>query len=465
MPTWLFEECYSHVGDLAETAALVLGSAQESESSSPEPLAQFIESRLLPLSSQTEVEQKELIQSTWNILSSAEKLVFHKLLTGGLRIGVQRKTVQNALGNLYKIDPAVIAHRMMGKWRPTPEWFRRLRKPVAEKGEPSLPYPFCLAYPVEQPDFASLGEASRWQIEPKWDGIRAQLIRRSGQTFLWSRGEESVGESFPEITESAKHLADGTVLDGEILVWKEKESYPESFGELQKRLGRKKVSQKMVSELPVRFLAYDILEFEHADLREEVTSSRRRLLEEILIQAQGQIHLSPLFPAEDWNEVKSIVQSARERHIEGVMLKDRTSVYRAGRVKRTWWKWKVEPLRIDAVLVYAQAGHGRRSGLFTDYTFSVRDGDQLVPIAKAYSGLSDKEIKELDGWIKKNTREKFGPVRSVPAEKVFELAFDSIRESKRHKAGFALRFPRISRWRRDKLPKDIDTLETVKNLL
>jgi len=465
IPKWLFEESYHHVGDLAETAALLLPNNDSTENNHcAESLADFIENHVLKLSGAEPEEQRKSIESTWDLLGPVEKLVFHKMLTGGFRIGVQQKTVQNALGDLYGIDPAVIAHRMMGSWKPTESWFNSLQEAVSAEGEPSLPYPFCLAYPIEASDRKDLGPVEDWQIEPKWDGIRAQLIRRQGLVFLWSRGEESVGESFPEIIESASGLPDGVVLDGEILVWRES-GRPDDFGALQKRLGRKNVSPKIQKDLPVRFLAYDLLENEGRDLRGLPTHSRRRTLAQLLSSNHGTISLSPLISPSDWEEVEKTVEAARENGVEGVMLKQKESPYRAGRVRKTWWKWKVEPLRIDAVLVYAQSGHGRRSGLFTDYTFSVRSGEELVPVAKAYSGLSDKEIRELDRWIKSNTREKFGPVRSVPAEQVFEIAFDSIRESKRHKAGLALRFPRIARWRRDKPVGEIDTVETIRALI
>ena len=464
VPSWLFEESYHHVGDLAETAALLLPDTDPLPDTPALPLAEFVERNVLALADEPPERQRETVEACWARLSTKEKLVYHKLLTGGFRVGVQRKTVENALGELYGIEPAVIAHRMMGRWEPSVAWFADLRRPASAEGEPSLPYPFCLAHPVDPVKREKLGLIDNWQIEPKWDGIRAQLIHRSGQVFLWSRGEESVGETFPEILREASALPDGTVLDGEILVWKQGDR-PEPFGELQKRLGRKTVPAATLRGLPARFLAYDLLESGGADRRELSTTARRDLLEGLLAGAEGVIRLSPVFRHTDWAGVGERVAAARDAGIEGVMLKRRDAPYAAGRPRGTWWKWKVEPLSIDAVLVYAQAGHGRRSGLFTDYTFSVRAGDALVPVAKAYSGLSDKEIREMDRWIKANTVDKFGPVRAVPPEQVFELAFDSIRESKRHKAGLALRFPRIVRWRRDKGVADIDRIESLRRLM
>ncbi len=462
IPDWLFEESYHYVGDLAETTALLLPEPEDRRETAG-GLADFVERHLLSLTGLGEDDQREHIERTWRLLDYQAKLVYHKMLTGGFRIGVQRKTVENALGNLYGIDPAVIAHRMMGNWSPEPSWFRSLRAAASEKGEPSLPYPFCLAHPVEAA--TSLGLPSDWQVEPKWDGIRAQLIVRGGHTFLWSRGEETVAEAFPEISDAASRLPDGTVLDGEILVWRDDRSTPEPFGELQKRLGRKTVTSRTRTNLPVRFLAYDLLELDGTDRRDLSTLERRRMLEGIFPMEDSPIQLSPVFRDPSWEDLRKRVKQSRENGIEGVILKKTDAPYRAGRVRGAWWKWKVEPLRIDAVLVYAQTGHGRRSGLFTDYTFSVYQGRELVPVAKAYSGLTDKEIRELDRWIKSNTLEKFGPVRSVPPVQVFEIAFDAIRESKRHKAGLALRFPRISRWRKDKMPDEIDRIETLREMM
>lgn len=462
IPDWLFEESYHYVGDLAETAALLLPVLQ-TDAESWDSLADFVEERVLALSGLDEQDQRSHVEQTWRILSPEEKLVFHKMLTGGFRIGVQRKTVENALANLYGIESAVIAHRMMGPWSPTPDWFRELRREVSNHGEPSLPYPFCLAHPIEAAK--DLGETSAWQIEPKWDGIRAQLIVRQNQAFIWSRGEENLGESFPEILNAALALSSGTVLDGEILVWRNGSGSPEAFGELQKRLGRKTVSARTQAALPVRFLAYDLLEENGIDLRPCSTRQRRQRLEALFPLEGSPIRLSPVFDDHCWELVDKRVSEARQNGIEGVILKKLDSPYQAGRIRGAWWKWKVDPLKIDAVLVYAQTGHGRRSGLFTDYTFSVFKDEELVPVAKAYSGLTDKEIRELDRWVKANTIEKFGPVRSVPPVQVFEIAFDAIRESKRHKAGLALRFPRISRWRKDKKPQEIDRLETLREMM
>lgn len=470
LPLWLLEEAYHHVGDLAETTALLLPCDTGTDiPTSPGPLSRFVPTRLLGLAGMTPEEQRESLRETWAILRPEERLVFHKLLTGGFRVGVQQKTVQNALAHLYQLDSAVIAHRMMGHWQPTPAFFEALRAPAGVEGdsEPSRPYPFCLAHPLESAPPEVLEDLSPWQVEPKWDGIRAQLLHRRGLAFLWSRGEENVGPTFPEVLEAASTLPDGTVLDGEVLVWVGGQTYPEPFASLQKRLGRKKVGKQLREKLPVRFLAYDLLEVNGRDLRGEGTETRRGRLEELWRSLPGDptLQLSPLRPAANREEARGWIDTARDRREEGLLLKHREAPYHVGRTRGAWWKWKVDPLRIDAVLLYAQAGHGRRSGLFTDYTFAVRHGDQLLPVAKAYSGLDDAEIRELDRWIKAHTLETFGPVRSVPPEKVFEIAFDSLRPSSRHKAGLALRFPRITRWRHDKTPDEVNTLADLQSLL
>jgi len=470
LPLWLLEEAYHHVGDLAETTALLLPSVSGTDvTTEPGPLSHFVPTRLLSLEGLPAEEQRESLRSTWALLRPEERLVFHKLLTGGFRVGVQQKTVQNALAELYRLNPAIVAHRMMGNWQPTPDFFAALRDPAAPDGEsePSRPYPFCLAHPLESAPPEVLDDFSLWQVEPKWDGIRAQLIRRSGLAFLWSRGEENVGPAFPEILEASALLPDGTVLDGEILVWQEGRTTPEPFASLQTRLGRKKVGKQLRNQRPVRFLAYDLLETNGQDLRGVGTETRRVRLESLWqsLPENPTLQLSPLRPASTREQARHWVDTARERREEGLLLKHRDAPYHSGRPRGAWWKWKVDPLRIDAVLLYAQAGHGRRSGLFTDYTFAVRHGDQLLPVAKAYSGLDDAEIRELDRWIKGHTLETFGPVRSVPPEKVFEIAFDSLRPSSRHKAGLALRFPRIARWRHDKTPEEINTLTDLQSLL
>jgi DNA ligase-1 len=356
-----------------------------------------------------------------------------------------------------------VAHRLAGDWRPSAAAFRALLDPAQAPDEPGRPYPFFLASPLQQRP-QELGPRRDWLAEWKWDGIRAQLIRRRGAALLWSRGEELVSDRFPEIRKAAGSLPDGTVIDGEIVAWHDDAPLP--FGELQRRLNRKRVGAKLLRDVPCALIAYDLLERHGDDWRERPLSERRAELEALVSQEIPEaIRLSPVVPGRSWRELAAARDQARDRGVEGLMLKLLESPYRTGRPRGDWWKWKVEPLTLDAVLVYAQRGHGRRASLYTDYTFAVADGDDLVPVAKAYSGLTDAEIQEVDRFVRRNITDRFGPVRAVAPELVFELAFDGIRRSPRHKSGFALRFPRIARWRRDKVVEDIDTVDGVRELL
>jgi DNA ligase-1 len=460
-PLWLVEESYDAVGDLAETVALLL---PEAGTGSDEPLHRMVAGRLEPLAGAAEEKQRKLLLDTWSGLDAGQRLVWNKIITGAFRVGVGRRLVERALARVAGIEPARMAHRLSGGWQPDREAFLRLLDPSADPNEPGRPYPFFLAHPLAG-EPAELGPIEDWQAEWKWDGIRAQLIRRRGQVLIWTRGEELVTDRYPEVRDAARALADGTVLDGELLAWRD--DAPLSFGELQRRIGRKKVGARLLAEVPVAFMAYDALELDGEDLRQRPLIERRRRLDELLEEAGlGQsLRLSPIVDAPDWAELARRWQGSRERGVEGLMLKRRSSPYRVGRPRGDWWKWKVEPFTVDAVMVYAQRGHGRRASLYTDYTFAVRDGDGLVPIAKAYSGLDNDEIREVDRFVRRNTLDRFGPVRAVRPELVFELAFEGIRRSPRHKSGIALRFPRISRWRRDKTPADADSIDGVRALL
>jgi DNA ligase-1 len=353
----------------------------------------------------------------------------------------------------------------MGNWEPTPDFYRMLISQDTEDADISRPYPFFLAHPVADEDDPSgdLGDLAQWQVEWKWDGIRAQLVCREGQVFLWSRGEELVTDAYPEVAEMAESLPDGTVLDGELLAWKGNEVQP--FGQLQQRIGRKRLTKNLLEDVPVTFMAYDVLEFNGEDIREQPLEDRRRLLETLHVEHVA-FRLSPLVDAVSWDELARLRGESRDRKVEGFMLKRRGSPYRVGRKRGDWWKWKIEPYTVDAVMIYAQRGSGKRASLYTDYTFAVWDDDgELVPFAKAYSGLNDAEIRELDNWIRNNYRERFGPVRSVPPHHVMELGFEGIQRSKRHKSGVAVRFPRILRWRKDKPIEEADTLAMIKQLL
>lgn len=460
-PDWLFEESYHAVGDLAETIALLLPRA---ERETDEPLAFWIEQRLLALAGEVEERQREIVLQSWRELDELERFLFVKLITGELRVGVSRSLAVRALARVASLDEATVAHRLAGSWQPSADAWARLLSGDTTDADISRPYPFFLAYPLEE-ELEALGDVREWQVEWKWDGIRAQLIRRAGRTFVWSRGEESVADRFPELTEASALLPDGTVIDGEIMPWRD--DAPLAFAQLQRRIGRKTLGPKILSEVPVVLIAYDLLELDGIDVRSQSMAWRRSRLEELLVRASfgGRLRLSPLAPGDAWASVRAAHEAARERCSEGLMLKRLDSAYGTGRRRGPWWKWKVAPYTVDAVMVYAQAGHGRRASLNTDYTFAVWDGDTLVPFAKAYSGLTDAEIRTLDSWIRRNTLEKFGPVRSVPPEQVFELAFEGIQPSTRHKSGVAVRFPRILRWRTDKPAAEADTLDTLRLLM
>lgn len=461
MPLWMFEECYGATGDLAETLALVLPEREQRSSGS---LSEWVEQRIRPLATLDEASQQRALITAWSELSTQERLVFNKLVTGEFRVGVAQQMVIRALSDVSGVTSQVIAHRLMGTWEATPEFFRQLISPDAGQSDHTKPFPFCLAHPISSP-VEELGRVSDWLIEWKWDGIRGQVIRRNGQSFIWSRGEESMLERFPELHDSIDRLPDGTVLDGEIVAWNDQGIMP--FAEMQRRIGRKTIGKKLLAEVPVKFLAFDLLEHEGLDIRSQPLVERRRQLEQLIEPGDSRpsIIVSPLITGPSWADIFALRNSSRERHVEGMMLKRADSIYGTGRVTGLWWKWKIEPYTCDAVLIYAQRGHGRRASLYTDYTFGVWENGSLVPFAKAYSGLTDQEIREVDRFIRQHTLEKFGPVRSVTPDLVFELAFEDIQLSKRHKSGIAVRFPRIARWRKDKRPEDADSLTSLQEML
>jgi DNA ligase-1 len=460
VPEWLFDECYEAVGDLAETIAHLL---PVSTATSPMPLNRWVTDRLLPLAMQREDTQRGVVLASWRELHGTTRFVWNKLLTGAFRVGVSRQLVVRALARFSGVDEETLSHRLSGQWTPSGEWFTALVTADTSDADRSRPYPFYLAYPLEG-EIADLGEPPEWQLEWKWDGIRAQLIRREGKTWLWSRGGELVTERFPELAAAGDALPDGTVIDGEIMPWK---GGPLPFALLQKRIGRLKLGPKILSDVPVVLIAYDLLEQDGEDLRTRALAERRPRLEALLAAAvlEDRLIPSPLVRVTSWEEATVSQARSREMLAEGLMLKHLGSEYGVGRRKGGWWKWKVEPFSVDAVMIYAQAGHGRRASRHTDYTFAVWDGDALVPFAKAYSGLSDAEIRTLDRWIRRHTLEKFGPVRRVEPVQVFELGFEGIQKSSRHKSGVAVRFPRILRWRTDKVAAEADHLEALRVLL
>jgi len=471
IPAWLFEESYHVVGDLAETIALLF--PQNNTGGSSKTLTDWI-AEINGLTNCTEDEKKNWLQHAWEILDTQERFVFNKILTGAFRVGVSQNLVIKALADIAGLDATVLTHRIMGNWTPETYTFKKLTEARQETEDISRPYPFFLAYAIQETSEKqkssqdlqeALGEAAGWQAEWKWDGIRAQLIKRGGQLFIWTRGEDLSTDKFPELHSFMKELPDGTVLDGEILSFRDGQPLP--FNVLQTRIGRKNLTKKIMEESPVALIAYDCLEYRGEDIRPKSQSERRQVLEELQRQSSypDVFNISPLITFNSWEELSEIRSRSREMIAEGIMLKRKSATYQTGRKRGDWWKWKIDPLSVDAVMVYAQKGHGRRADLYTDYTFAVWDGDKLVPFAKAYSGLTDAEIRQVDYFVKRNTLEKFGPVRTVKPELVFEIGFEGINKSNRHKSGVALRFPRILRWRHDKPKEEADNIETLRDLL
>lgn len=473
-PQWLVEESYGVVGDLAETLALLhpqTNSAGPADGE-PWPLHRVMEERIVPLGELDEGVRRTVIEESWVAFDSWQRFVFNKLITGAFRLGVGRRLCVRGLAEATGLDPLVLAHRLTGAWSPTVDDYNRIVASEDAETDPGRPYPFFLAHPVdpERPPGETLGDAGDWHAEWKWDGIRAQLLHRAEQVVIWSRGEELITPQFPELEALGAQLPTGTVLDGEVLAWG---AQVLPFAQLQRRLNRRRVGARLRREVPVRFIAWDLLELGGRDLRTHPLEERRAMLRELVESLEDPaptLRLSEaVVDAESggvsWSELAALRDTARERGVEGLMLKRRGSPYRQGRPRGDWFKWKVDPLRIDAVLMYAQRGHGRRASLYSDYTFGVWQGQELVPVGKAYSGLTDAEIRKVDRWVRDHTLERFGPVRSVKPELVFELAFDGVRTSSRHRSGIALRFPRMARWRTDKGPDDADSLAAVRALL
>ena len=463
IPLWLFEESYHIVGDLAETIALVIPT---SNAHSEKSLSQFLQ-EIIELKSLPDEAKKEYLFQNWRELNYYERFVFTKLITGSFRIGVSQKLMTRALSKATNLDEDILAYKLMGNWDPDKISFDQLILEENEEDYLSKPYPFYLAYAIEN-EVESLGDVRDWTAEHKWDGIRSQVIIRNNELFVWSRGEELVTDKYPEFQELVGAIPNGTVLDGEILPYPGGEIG--TFNDLQTRIGRKSVSKSLLEKVPVILKTYDVLEWEGKDIRDIAFAERRRILEKLHSETGGEnfpMHLSETISFLSWEEVGVERDRAREERSEGLMLKRLDSPYLVGRKKGDWWKWKVAPLTIDAVLTYAMRGHGRRTNLFTDYTFGLWDEEkkELVTFAKAYSGLTDAEFRKVDTWIKKNTLERFGPVRSVVPHHVFEIAFEGVAESKRHKSGVATRFPRILRWRQDKKIEDANTLEDLKGLI
>ena len=462
IPLWLFEESYSIVGDLAETITLVLPPNPTQDDQS---LAAWI-AALREIYTQDEEARKAFVLDAWTTLGGTERFIFNKLITGGFRVGVSQKLMTRALSRATGKPEPELAHRLMGNWHPDDTTWHGLVEAEDASADASRPYPFYLAYGLEA-EPQELGDPQDWRAEWKWDGIRGQLILRDGAYFVWSRGEELMTDRFPELARAVDFMPDGTVLDGELLVWPGGQPAPSSFNALQARIGRKTVPKKLLAEAPVVLHAYDLLEWQGQDIRSRPFAERRALLEQACaaLPDDAPIRLSPQLTFPTWDALADQRATARKAQAEGVMLKRADSPYLAGRKKGDWWKWKLDPLTIDAVMIYAQSGSGRRANLFTDFTFAVWNGNDLVPFTKAYSGLTDAEFRKITAWVRKNTLERFGPVRKVTPHHVFEIAFEGIQRSTRHKSGVALRFPRMLRWRQDKPLQEANTLADLEEML
>ena len=460
IPLWLFEECYPIVGDLAETIALVLPPPAGATDHSLTHWAGFIRG----LGALNENARKAAILAAWDELAATERFLLNKLITGGFRVGVSQKLMTRALARATGQDEAELALRLMGNWDPATTTWEELIEADIDNADASRPYPFYLAHGLgSAPD--TLGAPDAWHAEWKWDGIRGQLVLREDQHFVWSRGAELMTDRFPELARALDFLPQGTVLDGELLAWQDGAPLP--FNALQKRIGRKTVSKRLLQETPAILYAYDLLEAQGNDLRSAPFAARNAQLAKLIadLPNDAPLRLSPPIAFETWEDLARIRKTARAQKAEGLMLKRKSSPYGTGRKKGDWWKWKLDPLTIDAVMIYAQSGHGRRANLFTDFTFAVWNGNDLVPFAKAYSGLTDDEFRQITAWVKKNTRQRFGPVRQVTPHHVFEIAFEGIQESPRHKSGVALRFPRMLRWRQDKPAQEANTLDDLNEML
>lgn len=456
-PEWLMLESHAAVGDTAETIALLLQNKIRNNPPSALKFAKWMREKILPLQGKDEEHMKIKIFEYWNELDTKGILLLNKILSGSLRIGVSHLLTIQGLSQALNVSKEILSQRLMGTWFPTAEFFENLKN-LENTSDHMNPYPFYLASPLGSP-LEELGNCEEWDAEWKWDGIRAQCIRRNGKSAIWSRGNELITDQFPEIAETLLQLEEGIVLDGEILAFSNNRPLP--FGELQKRLGRKKVSSSMIEKVPIVFMIYDILEYKGKDIRKKTFEERRGIFEK-WSNLHYRIKISPKVHFQTWHELENKREEAKTNGTEGIIIKRKNSIYGVGRRRGSWWKYKIDPRTIDAILLYAQPGQGWRANLYTDLTFGVWQGQELVPIAKAYSGLSQEEITELDRWIRKNTEEKFGPVRKVKIEQVFEIAFEGIQESKRHKSGIALRFPRIFRWRRDKPPAECDSVNSIK---
>jgi len=456
----LFALSYDYVGDLAETVALIWPA---SPTDAPPPrLAEVVEA----LESAPKSALPDLVAGWLDASDASVRLALLKLITGGLRVGASARLAKIALGEIGKIDADAVEEVWHGLAPPYLALFAWLegRAPRPDPAEAPVFRPPMLAHPLEDADLATLNPAD-WRAEWKWDGIRVQLVATPGGRRLYSRGAEDISNAFPEIIEAMDFAA---VLDGELLVMRNGSGGGDvaPFADLQQRLNRKTVSAKLMADYPVGVRLYDMLFDGDEDVRALRFDARRARLEAWHARtAPARTDLSELIPFSRFDELAERRAGARAAAIEGLMLKRGDSAYLPGRVKGLWWKWKRDPLNVDAVLMYAQRGHGKRSSYYSDYTFGLWRDDELVPIGKAYFGFTDQELAFLDRWIRNHTIARFGPVREVEKAVVLEVAFDAAQFSTRHKSGVALRFPRISRIRTDKPAAEADRLETLMALV
>ena len=473
IPKWLIDECYSKVGDSAEVIALLLQDKILEKNIKDDISLNELINEILPKLKKLDENKKQLyIKSLWEKISKDNQLIFNKILSGTFRIGVSKGLVVKAISNMTGVDESIILHRLMGELEPIEETYMFLINQKLEQKELDYkPYPFQLANTFDERIKETIS-VDKYQFESKWDGIRSQIIKRSNNISIWTRGEELVNKTFPELIKIISHFKNDFVLDGEILIWDENKNRPKNFSLLQKRLGRKSPSLKIQKDLPVVFMAYDILEINGKDIRSKILSERRNILEKSfsnLISEDksiiGKIKITKLHQISNWIDLEEVKNSARKSNTEGLVIKDKQSEYVPGRKKGNWWKYKIDPMQLDGILIYARPGSGKRADLYTDYSFGIWEDNKLVKFANAYSGLNNEEIRELDKWIRRNTLERFGPVRSVKPELVFEISFDNIQISKRHKSGIALRFPRITKWRRDKNIMEADNLENALKMI
>jgi len=470
IPLWLIETCYAKVGDSAEVISLLLQDKLLDKDIKEDISLDRLINRILPnLSKLDENQKKSYIKLLWKRTRKDNQLIFNKILTGTFRIGVSKGLVKKAISKMIGIDESIILHRLMGDLEPIEETYIFLINPKLEQKELAYkPYPFQLANSFDE-KIIEITSTNHYQFESKWDGIRSQIIKRSDNVSIWTRGEELVNKTFPELVEIISDFKNDFVVDGEILIWDENKNCPKDFSLLQKRLGRKSPSIKIQKDLPVVFIAYDILEINGNDIRSKIQSERRDILEKKFLNLKSEdqnmiskkIKITKLLQIDNWGELEKAKSSARNINTEGLVIKNKYSEYLPGRKKGNWWKYKIDPMQLDGVLIYARPGSGKRADLYTDYSFAIWDNNKLVKFANAYSGLKNEEIRELDKWIRKNTLERYGPVRSVKPELVFEISFDNVQFSKRHKSGIALRFPRITKWRKDKNIMDADNLENA----